>query len=478
MKRFRSSIILFLLLAVSGGPYTHAQSQNAAPARTSIIEGLWEGSIAIKQVSASGGQGPLGQTGAAADERQGGAGSLSSGLRLKILAKGRGALLDIPEQSMFGYPLDDVVWSESRIRFLFDALGPDEELTFEGFYSPSAGNAIIGTVKSTSWRGSFRLTRASSAAEAGEKSLSIVTEDGSIPGTLLVPDSNQQSPLVLLLAGAGTTDRNGNNYNVPGKSDCLAMLAKSLAAKGVATYRYDKRGSGEAYMLESWGATTSLNKHISDALQALRLLCGMDGFSRIVVSGMNEGAWTGAAAINLLAKEGLFVDGLLVLDSSGREPLDDLRASLDELDEATRAEAEAIVEAILAGKPFPPPSGGLADFFASSRVEWLGSWLKFSPAAEMARVKAPIIFVYGSADLQVPRAAFEKLLAARPEAAARVIPSMNYALKRVKTEEENYDSFTNPDYPLSEALVDLAAAFAKAKTAPEGSLPYATAEGD
>ncbi len=473
MKRFFATTIVFFLALAFGGSASHALSPEPDPQKKSISEGVWEGNLAIRKAAPAGAAGIGGQGG------EEGQGSLASSLRLKILAKGQGALMDIPEQSMFGYPLDDVSWSEGRIHFALDALGPDEELVFEGFYASATGGAIIGTAKSASWKGSFKLTKTAPAPDRNETPLSIPTEDGILPGTLLLPESSQpQAPLVLLLAGAGTTDRNGNNYNVPGKSDSLVMLAGALAKKGVASYRYDKRGSGESYMLERHGVTASLTEHVLDAVRALKLLGGMDGFSRIVVAGMNEGAWVGAAAANLLSKEGFVIDGLLVLDSSGREPLEDLRASLGELDEATRAEAEAIVEALLAGKSFPAPSGALSDFFASSRLGWLASWLRFSPAAEMAKVRAPVLFIYGSADLQVPRAAFERLLDARPGAAARVIPSMNYALKQVNTEKENYDSFTNPAYPLPQALVDLVAAFAKAKPAPAGSLPYERILGD
>lgn len=474
MKHFSAITLVALLTAASGGFSSHAQSPAGASLQPMIAEGIWKGSLSIRKGSSPG---------VAHSDNQA---SLSSGIELRILSSGQGALLDIPEQSMFGYPLDDVSWNTRRIRFTLNALGPDEDLVFEGIFSASASIAgssgsslnstdgvIVGTANSSSWKGSFILSREATTMGSGERSFSVPTEDGSLPGTLLLPASGQtRFPLVLLLAGAGTTDRNGNNYNVPGKSDSLAMFAKALSAKGIATFRYDKRGSGEAYMLERGGEITSLATHVDDAARALRLLCSQEGKSRIIVAGMNEGAWTGAAAINRLAKEGIPVDGLVVLDASGEDPLQDLRASLLDLDETTRREADMIIEAILAGESFTAPTGLLSDFFAASRLAWLESWLSFKPAAEIAKVEAPVLFVYGSADLQVSKASFEKLLEARPNSAARIIPSMNYALKKAETEEENYQSFTDPGYPLAAGLVDLVVAFAKAKPAPSGSLPY------
>lgn len=466
----------------------------AAQAAAGIDAGLWEGSLTLKQVAFS------------AQRSLGAQNSLSSKIRLRLLEKGRGALIDIPEQSMYGYPLDNVVWSGNTIRFAFGALGPDEELVFEGFFSATAGvgasasapveapapdsaaeasapektaqgGAIIGMAASASWKGTFILFRSGAGLRPGEQPLALETQDGVLPGTLFFPpafDAGHGSlPVVLLLSGAGSADRNGNNYNVPGKPDSLSMLAEALAQRGVASYRYDKRGSGEAYMLEQKGHKTSLLKQADDAAAALELLQATRGVSRLVVVGMNEGAWVGAAAANKAAQKGIMIDGLVVVDSSGEKPFDTLRSSLANLDEALQKEAEAAAKALVAGEAFPEPSGVLADFFAAERREWLKSWLSFDPAAEIAKVRAPVLFVFGDADLQVSREAFEKLLEARPSSAARVIPSMNYALKEVRTEEENYDSFTDPRYPVPGALADLLAAFARVRPLPPGSLPYA-----
>lgn len=470
MRRLSTKVLAFLFAmafcsfgAVRGGA-------EARDAMSVITAGLWEGSLSIRRGGAD-------------------SGVLNSGIRLRILAAGSGALMDIPGQSMFGYPLDNVSWTDTRLHFTLDALGPDEELAFDGFFVTSAepvafggtkrpisdalpGGAIVGTARSASWKGSFVISKAERPREPGESELAIPIAGGSLPGTLLRPISIAGTPpLALLLAGAGTTDRDGNNYNVPGRSDCLAMLAKGLAAKGIASYRFDKRGSGEAYALEG-NAATSLTTYARDAASALRVLSGMEDFSRIVVAGMNEGAWVGAASINEISREGIFVDGIVAIDASGVPPIEELRASFSDLDEKTRREAEDIVEAILAKRSFTEPSAPLADFFAPSRRSWLESWLAFDPAAEFAKVRAPVLLIRGSEDLQVPREAFERLLAARPNSAARLIPSMNYALKQVSSEEENYEAFTDPKYPVSRALIDLVASFAKAKPLPPGSEPY------
>ena len=48
----------------------------------------------------------------------------------------------------------------------------------------------------------------------------------------------------MLVAGSGPTDRDGNNPLAPDRIDLLKRIAELLAAAGIATLRYDKRGIG------------------------------------------------------------------------------------------------------------------------------------------------------------------------------------------------------------------------------------------
>ena len=55
-----------------------------------------------------------------------------------------------------------------------------------------------------------------------------------------MPQGNARVPGVLIIAGSGPTDRNGNQ---PGMmNDAYRKLAEGFAACGIATLRTDKRG--------------------------------------------------------------------------------------------------------------------------------------------------------------------------------------------------------------------------------------------
>jgi len=77
-----------------------------------------------------------------------------------------------------------------------------------------------------------------------EDTLLLRTETGIIEGNLMVPDIGAPSPVVLIIAGSGPTDRDGNNEMM--KNNSLKFLAKELANKGIASLRYDKRGIGRS----------------------------------------------------------------------------------------------------------------------------------------------------------------------------------------------------------------------------------------
>ena len=62
-----------------------------------------------------------------------------------------------------------------------------------------------------------------------------------VEGTLLLPNTQEENsiPLVILIAGSGPTDRDGNQSFM--KNDALKKIAEALSQKGIATFRYDKR---------------------------------------------------------------------------------------------------------------------------------------------------------------------------------------------------------------------------------------------
>ena len=309
----------------------------------------------------------------------------------------------------------------------------------------------------------------------------IDTGRGRLPGSLLCPDGEEGDtwPIALILSGANA-DRDGNNYSVPGRSDALAELAVGLKARGIASLRFDKRGTGEAYPLVPKEDDLRFDDHVEDARAAIAALSGDPRFSSVTVVGYGEGALVGAAALGMAkagAETAIGAVGLAALCASGKTELETVQDALSSTPEEKRAEAEAIMNALKDGGSYPNPSPYFADFFRPSAQPYLASLFKydiraaFASALIGASLPCAAVVIAGGSDLQVKPEESELLASARLGAAYRVIPGMGHALKDVGDDEEaNYSSFTDPTLRLSRGLVDLLEAFIKGNRLP-GSDP-------
>jgi uncharacterized protein len=67
-----------------------------------------------------------------------------------------------------------------------------------------------------------------------------------LAGTLLIPThwQGERVPGVVIVAGSGSIDRNGNDIQLGVVSNMYKQLAEDLAQHGIASLRYDKRGVG------------------------------------------------------------------------------------------------------------------------------------------------------------------------------------------------------------------------------------------
>jgi len=80
----------------------------------------------------------------------------------------------------------------------------------------------------------FTSIQASPNTDTTSTPFNLTTPTGTIMGTLLMPGGSSKIPVVLIIAGSGPTDRNGNNPMM--KNESLHMLAQGLAAKGIAPF--------------------------------------------------------------------------------------------------------------------------------------------------------------------------------------------------------------------------------------------------
>ena len=134
------------------------------------------------------------------------------------------------------------------------------------------------------------------AATSGEQPIALDTPSGKVAGTLRLPAGADKAPAVLIIAGSGPTDRDGNIAMLPDHNDSLKMLAEALAQSGFASVRYDKRGIGESRAAAPDESQLRFDTYVTDAAAWIARLKADPRFSSVAVIGHSEGALIGMLA--------------------------------------------------------------------------------------------------------------------------------------------------------------------------------------
>lgn len=294
------------------------------------------------------------------------------------------------------------------------------------------------------------------AAAGGEQEVTLAVTGGVLHGTLSLPKVDGKVPVVLLHAGSGPTDRNGNSAMLPGHNDGLRMLADALARNGIATLRFDKRGIGASTQAGLSEADLRFDHYIDDATAWLRQLRADPRFSHIVMAGHSEGALIAA-----LACQRAPADACISIAGAGSTLDEILRAQLKpRLPPGLYAQNERILVSLRQGelaKDVPP---ALMALYRPSVQPYLISSLKHSPRDAVAALRMPLLIVQGATDLQVSVVDAQTLAAAAPRAQLLIVPGMNHVLKMVSGDlAQQMPSYGNPELPLAPALIDAVTAF-------------------
>ncbi|HEX7681556.1 MAG TPA: alpha/beta fold hydrolase [Thermoanaerobaculia bacterium] len=306
---------------------------------------------------------------------------------------------------------------------------------------------------------------ARSTAAPAEEPAELKTAGGIVHGTLLVPESTKPVPVVLLIAGSGPTDRNGNSIALPGANNSLKMLAEGLAAKGIASLRFDKRGIAESKAAGAAEKDLRFDMYVDDAAAWAEQLKKDHRFSSVTIAGHSEGALIGTvaaqrgAAVALVSIAGVSraADVVLRGQLAGKLPPD-----LQEISERT-------LTALKSGKTVDDTPASLAVLYRPSVQPYLISWFRYDPIAEIKKVKVPILIVQGTADIQVTVDDARALAAARPDAKLEIIDGMNHVMKMVEADSnKQIASYSDPALPIAPRVVDAIAGFVNQKAEGRG----------
>jgi len=278
-----------------------------------------------------------------------------------------------------------------------------------------------------------------------------VTVNGAkIKGTLEIPKSDKPVDVVLIIAGSGPTDRDGNTPLIPGKNNSLKMLAGLFAKNGVASLRFDKRSIGASDKVKE--ADLTFETYINDAVELVKFLRSDKRFAKIIVAGHSEGSLIGMIAANQ-AK----ADKYISLCGAGKPIYTILEEQMlvkNQMPDDLVKQFRVIIDSLKQGNTVKNINPAFNNIFRTSVQPYLISWFKYSPCVEIAKLNIPILVIGGTTDLQVEAEDAEMLAKACKNSKLMVIEDMNHILKEVATNDRkiNFESYSNPDLPLSEGL--------------------------
>lgn len=222
--------------------------------------------------------------------------------------------------------------------------------------------------------------------------------------TLSLPDGEGPFPVVVLVHGSGTHDRD----ETLGPTKVFADLAAGLASRGIAVLRYDKRGYAHPPTPLEATSVTLETEVIDDAVAAVELLRQSPWPSldpkRIYVLGHSLGA---ELAPRIAMKSGRVAG--LVLMAAPAAPLADtilrqrryllsLKGPLDDDGRSQLAATEAEVAQLRRLSAGEPVTGPLP---FNAPPDYLREWAAVDAIADARKAAAPMLVLQGLADYKV-----------------------------------------------------------------------------
>jgi pimeloyl-ACP methyl ester carboxylesterase len=294
------------------------------------------------------------------------------------------------------------------------------------------------------------------------EAVELKTETGTLTGVLDLPPTPGPWPVVLIHAGSGPTDKDGNN-RLGSKTNALKMLGGALAEKGIACLRIDKRGIGGSQKAMGKPEELRLETYVADAAAWLKFLRADKRFTKVGCVGHSEGS-----LIGILAGQKEKLDAFVSLCGPGRRLSDILREQLkDQLPQDARKPTEALIQSLEAGKTFDEvpkevPKKVALTVFHKNAQQMLISMFKYDPAAEVGKLGCPVLVVTGTHDLQMREIEGKKLAAGAKGAKHVVVKGMCHVLKETdKTDpvEQSKTVYQDIKAPLHPQLVGEVADF-------------------
>lgn len=265
-------------------------------------------------------------------------------------------------------------------------------------------------------------------------------------GTLYKPENlTKKTKLVIIIAGSGIPDRNGN---MPGmETNSYKYLAESLVKNGNAVYAFDKRSIAQIKAGNVKEEDGSFEDLITDVKDIITYFKAKKQYSKIIIAGHSEGSLVG-----MIAAKGN-ADAYISLAGMGRSFDEILVEQIGKQAPFLKEETKSNFELLKKGETFELKTEALSPIFRKSVQPYLISILKYDPKIEIKKLEIPILIINGTKDIQIPESDAKILHEANPKSELVIIENMNHLFKEIKGDQtENMESYNKPELPIMPEL--------------------------
>lgn len=287
-------------------------------------------------------------------------------------------------------------------------------------------------------------------------------EEYPLYGALVVPESGESVPAVIIVHGTGPSDRNGS---VAGNAVYLD-IAKQLYDKGIASMRFDKRTYTYSYLSDEgyFDELTVWEETIDDVRLAYDFLAGQEGIDtdRIFIAGHSLGGYLmpriakkipEAAGFIMLAPSSSHLEDLVIRQT---EYIAGLDGKMSSGEKDLLIDYNIDMERI---KSLQPDSGyGPAELMGAPEAYWL-DLQDYEPVEEMKAENRPVLILQGGRDYQVDLTEYQAWLdglTGMDNVSFLLIDDLNhmFAAGLGQSTPDEYQNLAEVDPRVGEALAD------------------------
>lgn len=261
----------------------------------------------------------------------------------------------------------------------------------------------------------------SKAQSAVAKELSI---NPLIDGTLLIPEGVNNPPLVILIAGSGPTDRNGNQAFM--KNNMLKKLAVGLSKNGIACFRYDKR-IVKQLKTRQFDNNIRFDDFVTDAKSVVNYF--KSSYKEIIIAGHSQGSLVGMLAVEAGAQKFISLAG--AANTIDHIILEQIKKTAP----VFAADTKRVLDILKEGKTTTDFPVALSSLFNIETQTFIGSWMNYNPMMIVNELEIPTLIINGTKDLQVSSSEALLLKDHSKDAQLYIIENMNHLLFEISGDD-------------------------------------------